>query len=247
MRAWCLCRILIRMQRVYFTGRDTGNAMNSHRKIIPGTYTLIAEMVNTRNNSLINSCIDSQCQVICIGRCANLIENHPQRLTLTPQPYHRFHKIVSIDRIQPGGTDHHCFLAILHHFFLPTQLSKTVNRIRTRRTIFFIRYMRCSIKDIIRRNLYHSSTIGLCSTCQYARSFLIQFAAQLFVIFRFINCRIGSTVHNHFNAILCNTFLHCLLVADVQFLYIRKKIRVLWILFCKDLHFVTKLSVGPGY
>lgn len=107
--------------------------------------------------------------------------------------------------------------------------------------------MRCSIKNIIRRNLYHSSTMGLSSTCQYSRSFLIQFAAQFFIIFRFVNCCVSSTIHYNINLILCNASLYSLFVTDIQFLYISKKISVLRILFCKNLHLVAKLSVGSGY
>ena len=83
--------------------------------------------------------------------------------------------------------------------------------------------MRCSIKNIIRRNLYHSSTMGLSSTCQYSRSFLIQFAAQFFIIFRFVNCCVSSTIHYNINLILCNASLYSLFVTDIQLLYISKK------------------------
>ena len=47
-----LCRIFICMQGTDLTGRDTGNTMDSLGKIIPGTYSFITEMINSRNHSL---------------------------------------------------------------------------------------------------------------------------------------------------------------------------------------------------
>ena len=108
-----LCRIFICMQGTDLTGRDTGNTMDSLGKIIPGTYSFITEMINSRNHSLINGCKDSTCQITGICRCTNLIKDHTQSFLFLSQTEHRFYKIIPKSGIKPCGTDNHCFFAIL--------------------------------------------------------------------------------------------------------------------------------------
>ena len=63
-RAVCFRGIFGCMQRFHFAGGYSCQTMNSYREIIPGTNSLIAEMVDTANNTFINNSIDGPCQVI---------------------------------------------------------------------------------------------------------------------------------------------------------------------------------------
>ena len=73
-------RILVRMQRADFTRGNARHAVNGHRKIIPGAYSLVAEMINTGDDALIDSRKDGTCQIVGISRRTDLVENNSQPL-----------------------------------------------------------------------------------------------------------------------------------------------------------------------
>ena len=136
---------------------------------------LIAEMVNTANDTFINNSIDSPCQVIGIRRSSDLVENNSQTVTLFSETNHRLYEIIAKSRIEPCGTDNDCLLAVIHYLLFSFQFSGAVYRIRARIAVFRVWSMRSTVKYIVSRYLYHGSTIGLGRTCQLFRCFTIQF------------------------------------------------------------------------
>ena len=86
--------------------------MDGLGEVVPRNYTLVAEMINARNNTLVDSCEDGHRQVASIGRCAYLVEYHTQLGLLFTQSYHRLNKVVAEGRVQPCCADNHALLAV---------------------------------------------------------------------------------------------------------------------------------------
>ena len=87
------------MQRADFTRGNARHAVNGHRKIIPGAYSLVAEMINTGDDALIDSRKDGTCQIVGISRRTALVENNSQPLAFITQTNHGLYKIIAVNGI----------------------------------------------------------------------------------------------------------------------------------------------------
>ena len=77
------------------TRGDAGNAMNGLGEVIPTDDTLIAEMIHSGDNTLVDGSHNGCSKVAGIGRGAYLVENNPQFLLLVAQTNHRLHEVIS--------------------------------------------------------------------------------------------------------------------------------------------------------
>ena len=221
--------------------------MNSYRKVIPGADSFVAEMINTRHDTLLQSHKNGLSQIACIGRCTNLVENNSQRFFLLSQANHGLYEIVAKRRIQPCRTNHHRIRTLLQRFLLTSQFGRAIYGIRTRYIFFLIRDMGCTVEHIVRRHLHQPAVTTLCRLGQIARSHMIQFVAEFHVVLCLIDCCISRTVHNYINLMSRNEIHYCLLVADVQFCHVSKEILKILVFFCQQTHFITQLSVGSRH
>ena len=247
MRTRRLGRKLIRMQRAYLAGLYAGQAMDSQREIIPRAHTLVAEMIDTGNNPPVDSRKNGTCQIIGICRCAYLVEDNPQRLSLTSQTKHRLHKIIPVNGIEPCCTDNHGTAAMLHHRLLTCQFSRAIYRIGASGRLFRIGSVSGSVENIIGGHLYQGSTASFGSSSQIARSDMIQLVAKFLIILCLVHRRISSAIHNHIYPVTLHKPVHSLFVANVQFLHVSEKISMLSVFFRQHSHFIAKLTVGTGY
>ena len=71
------------------------------------------------------------------------------------QTYHGLHKIITKSGIEPSRTDNHRALTKLLDIQLTNQLCTTIDTIRTGIIVLHIRYMLCTVKDVVCRNLNH--------------------------------------------------------------------------------------------
>ena len=232
-------RILLRMQRAHPAVLDTSNTMDSLREIIPGYYALIAKVIHTRFNTLLNSREDDHCQITRIGRRTHLVEDHPQFWFLLTQSYHGLHEVVAEGRIEPRRTDDHRTLAELRNTQFASQFRRTIDAIRTRRVRLHIRGMLRAVEHIVCRDLDEPSSALVDSSGEIGRCQRVQRRTEFFVVLRLIHSRIGGTVHDTVNLIVSHKLFHSSLVRDIQLSHIRIKIGMLGIHLLQQLHLVS--------
>ena len=217
--------------------------MDGLGEVVPRNYTLVAEMINARNNTLVDSCEDGHRQVASIGRCAYLVEDNTQLRLLVTQTNHSLYKVVAKGRVQPRCANNHTLLAAIQHSLFASQLGAAVGAVRTNSIGLNIRTMICSVEHVVGRNLYHPSSALFDGFSQIFRCCSVKLHAQLLVLLGLVNSSIGGAVHDAVNLVFLNKSVNGFLVCYVQFCHICIKIGMLEILLLQQLHLVSKLAV----
>ena len=225
------------------TSSDTSNAMNGLGKVIPRDDTLVGEVIDTRHYTLIDGSKDSHSQITGISRSTNLIKDHTQFRFLLTQTNHRLHEIIAKGRVQPRCTDNHRPFATLLRSLLTLKFCRAIDTVRTCRLILSIGGVIRAVKHIVCRDLNHPTTTFLHSSSQIARGYRVQFPTEFLIIFRLVNCGIGSTIHDTIYLVILYKFHDGSLVGNIELSHICIKIAMLGILLLQQLHLISQLAV----
>ena len=200
-------------------------------------------MIDTGLDALLNSHHDDASQVAGISRCTYLVEDDAQLRFLVAQTNHGLHKVIAKGAVEPRCADNHATLAELGDANLASQLGRTINAVGTRGVRLHIRSMLRTIKHVIGADLNHPTTTLRNSSSEIRRSNGVQRSAEFLVVLSLIDSRIGRTIHNTINLMLCYKLVDSQLVGNIQLLHIGVKPLVLRIFLLQQLHLISQLAI----
>ena len=88
-------------------GVDALEVVDGTSEVEPGADSLVAEMVNTGNNALVDGGKDYLSEVAGIGGGANLVEDDAKLFALFAETNHGLDEVVAEGGVEPGCTDDH--------------------------------------------------------------------------------------------------------------------------------------------
>ena len=100
-----------------------------------------------------------------------------------------------------------------------------------------------TIKHVIGADLNHPTTTFCNSSSEIRRSNGVQRSAEFLVVLSLIDSRIGRTVYNTINLMLCYKLVDSQLVGNIQLLHIGVKPLVLRIFLLQQLHLISQLAI----
>ena len=134
--------------------------MNGDREIVPGAYAFIRKMIYTRMPC---RCLDDRedrpCQVGCVGRRTDLVEDHTEFVFLLPQTDHRLHEVIAVRRVEPCRTQDHRFGARCQQVLLAHVFGAAVRRTRCYRVALAARHVLVAGEHIIGADVDHPHTL----------------------------------------------------------------------------------------
>ena len=100
-----------------------------------------------------------------------------------------------------------------------------------------------TIEHVIGADLNHPTTTLRNSSSEIRRSNGVQRSAEFLVVLSLIDSRIGRTVYNTINLMLCYKLVDSQLVGNIQLLHIGVKPLVLRIFLLQQLHLISQLAI----
>ena len=205
-------------------------------------------MIYARNNSLFDYFEYSRCKVTRIGGSSSLISHNTKSVALLAEANHSLDKVVAKRWVEPRCADNHRTHAWADDSFFARQLCASVNALWVGEVIFRVRATSGAVKDIVGRNLNHTSAHAVNGFCQIHGSVMIEEFAKFGVCFSLVYRGISSTIDDDAHIVLLHEVIHRLSVGDVEFLFIGKdKLVLLFVqVCCQSLDFTSELAFRTG-
>ena len=89
------CGIFFGVKRIDLASGDAGQAMDGLGEVVPRADTLVAEMIDARNDPLTDGRKDGTGQVAGVGRSTYLVEDDTERIAFLAEANHGLHEIVA--------------------------------------------------------------------------------------------------------------------------------------------------------
>ena len=158
-------------------------------------------------------------QIICIGRCANLVINHADSSVRLADIQHGLNKVLTIQTEYPCDTDNEILLQRLADCQLAFQFRLAVYIQRL--VILAVRLPRLcalTVKHIVRTDISHLAVQFLANICNVLRAACIDSTnLRNFIV---ILCHIHSspccTMDHGIRIYFCNYFLNSVLISNIQ-------------------------------
>ncbi len=238
------CGIFSSVQRLDVAGGDARDAMDCLGEVVPARDSLVGEVVDARHDALVDDGHDGQCQVVGVGGCAYLVENHAQLLFFSTQSQHRLDEVVAESRVEPSRADDDMFWTCLCHGHLTCQLGGAIHTVGAGRVGLDVGRVLGAIKYIVGANLHHPSVTFSHGDSQISRRFGVESRCQSLVALRLVHGRVGSAVHDAIDFVFFHEPVDGVAVSDVQFVDVGVEPVVFGIILLQHLHFVSQLAVA---
>lgn len=238
------CGIFSGVQRLDVASGDARNAMNGLGEVVPAGNPLVGEVVDARHDALVDDGHDGQSQVVGVGGCAYLVENHAQLLFLLPQSQHRLDEVVAESRVEPSRADDDMFWTCLRYSHLTCQLGGAIHTVGAGGIGLGVRRVLGAIKYIVGADLHHPSVALSHGDSQVSWCLGVESRCQSLVALRLVHGRVGGAVHDAIDFVFFHEPVDGVAVGDVQFVDVGVKPVVLGIILLQHLHFVSQLAVA---
>lgn len=238
------CGIFSGVQRFDVTGGDARNAMDGLGEVVPAGNALVGEVVDARHDALVDDGHDGLCQVVGVGGCANLVEDHAQLLFLLPQSQHRLDEVVAESRVEPCRADDDMLWTYLRHSHLTCQLGGAIHTVGAGDVGLGVGRVLRAIKYIIGADLHHPSVTLGHGNSQVSWCLGVESRCQSLVALRLVHGRVGGAVHDAIDFVFFHEPVDGVAVGDVQFVDVGVKPVVLRIILLQHLHFVSQLAIA---
>lgn len=238
------CGIFSGVQRLNMAGGDASNAMDGLGEVVPAGNPLVGEVVDAWHDALVDDGHDGQSQVVGVGGCAYLVENHAQLLFLLPQSQHRLDEVVAESRVEPSRADDDMFWTCLRHGHLASQLGGAIHAVRAGCVGLGVGRVMRAIKYIVGADLHHPSVTLSHGNSQVSWRLSIESRCQSLVALGLVHGRVGGAVHDAIDFVFFHEPVDGVAVGDVQFVDVGVEPVVLGIILLQHLHFVSQLAVA---
>ena len=200
-----------------------------HREVVPRAHALVGEVVHAliaRIAPRLDDREDRQRQVPGVGRRADLVEDHLQRIPLRSQAQHRLQEVLPVLRIEPRRAEDQIPAARGHDGAFARKFRAAVRPQRRRRHILRIGRMGRTVEDVVRRDMEQCRTRLLGCSCEIARSLVVQQVGPRLVLLGLLHVGIGRTVHDNVDPLFPDRTQDRPGIGDVQLRDVRTDIVV---------------------
>ena len=168
--------------------------MDGFGKVVPADDSLVAEVVDARDDALVDGCHDGGCQIAGVGGGAYLVEDYAKTVFGLSQFNHCLDKIVAKGGVEPGGADNHRAVATGHACLFAGELGASIHAVWASRVGLGIWRMLGSVEYVVGGNLYQETLAALDGLCQIGRSLGIEKSTKFLVALCAVNSGVGCTV-----------------------------------------------------
>ena len=188
------------------------------REVVPRADALVGEVVHplvARVAFRLDDREERKRQVPGVGRSADLVEDHLQRIPLRGQTQHRLQEVVAVFRVEPRRAEDQIPAPGRHDGAFARKLRAPVGSQRRGRTILRIGRMGRAIEDVVRRDVEQRRARRLGRSCQIARGLVVQQLRRRFVFLGLLHVGVGRAVHDNVDAPLLDRSQNGSRIGDV--------------------------------
>ena len=189
-----------------------------HREVVPRAHALVGEVVHTlvaRVAPRLDQGEDRKRQVPSVGRSADLVEDHLQRIPLRNQTQHRLQEVVSVLRIEPRRAEDQIPAPGCHDGAFARKLRTPVGSQRRGSRILPVGRMGRAVEDVVRRDVEQRRARRLGRRREIACGLVVQQLRRRFVILGLLHVGIGRAVHDNVDAPLLDRSQNGSRIGDV--------------------------------